>query len=399
MPSIPGGLSWDPQDRLQSTDHQGGGVTYYVYDSAGLRVRKVHRGQAATTSKERFYLGPWETYRETSDLLGTPTLDLERETLHVHDPAAAASAPPPSSSARTPRSSPTRSSPLRLQRIAAAYVASRPSQATTKRVAVMLTSLRCLLSTIAFSAGCTPIADRIPVRGPTSNGTYFLDKYEVSVSDYRACVRRGACSPPYPGRGREWRKLCTYFRSLPRAHEYPVDCVSVRQAQEYCKWRGGRLPTLDEWRWRQPGTVRDGPIRGASDLSPIATERPHTLEKAEHVRILGWSLLTACPWARVLEGRFTCMGTSTNGYQRREGSRLLEWPSTIQPRLTKSTSTPSQKEGFRFRRRQATSPLDFDAHTARNSASAALASEAPGGFSLASGCPASSLAFEHPACR
>ena len=46
MPSIPGGLSWDTQDRLQSTDHQGGGVTYYVYDSAGLRVRKVHRGQA-----------------------------------------------------------------------------------------------------------------------------------------------------------------------------------------------------------------------------------------------------------------------------------------------------------------------------------------------------------------
>ncbi len=42
MPSIPGGLTWDPQDRLQKTDHQGGGITYYVYDSAGMRVRKVH---------------------------------------------------------------------------------------------------------------------------------------------------------------------------------------------------------------------------------------------------------------------------------------------------------------------------------------------------------------------
>ena len=89
MPSIPGGLTWDPQDRLQKTDHQGGGVTYYVYDSAGMRVRKVHRNQAATTSKERYYLGPWETYRETTDLQGTPTLDLERETLHVHTPAGA----------------------------------------------------------------------------------------------------------------------------------------------------------------------------------------------------------------------------------------------------------------------------------------------------------------------
>ena len=89
MPSIPGGLTWDPQDRLQKTDHQGGGVTYYVYDSAGMRVRKVHLNQAATTSKERYYLGPWETYRETTDLQGTPTLDQERETLHVHTPAGA----------------------------------------------------------------------------------------------------------------------------------------------------------------------------------------------------------------------------------------------------------------------------------------------------------------------
>ncbi|HRI07001.1 MAG TPA: RHS repeat-associated core domain-containing protein [Nannocystaceae bacterium] len=89
MPSIPGGLTWDPQDRLQKTDHQGGGVTYYVYDSAGMRVRKVHLNQAATTAKERYYLGPWETYRETTDLQGTPTLDLERETLHVDTPAGA----------------------------------------------------------------------------------------------------------------------------------------------------------------------------------------------------------------------------------------------------------------------------------------------------------------------
>jgi RHS repeat-associated protein len=89
MPTIPGGLTWDPQDRLIKTDHQGGGVTYYVYDSAGQRVRKVHLNQAATISTERYYLGPWETYRKTTDLQGTPTLDTERETLHVHTPAGA----------------------------------------------------------------------------------------------------------------------------------------------------------------------------------------------------------------------------------------------------------------------------------------------------------------------
>ncbi|HHM13107.1 MAG TPA: hypothetical protein ENJ16_06105, partial [Planctomycetaceae bacterium] len=90
MNSIPGGLSWDPQDRLQKTGHLGGGDVFYVYDSAGMRVRKVHINQTGTTRKERFYLGPWETYRETKDLLGTPTLDLERETLHVQNTAGAA---------------------------------------------------------------------------------------------------------------------------------------------------------------------------------------------------------------------------------------------------------------------------------------------------------------------
>lgn len=88
--SIPGGLTWDPQDRLQQSGHLGGGDVYYVYDSAGMRARKVWVNQGGTASKERFYLGPWETYRETTDLQGTPTLDLERETLHVDDAAGAA---------------------------------------------------------------------------------------------------------------------------------------------------------------------------------------------------------------------------------------------------------------------------------------------------------------------
>ena len=48
-----------------------GGAGGLLYDSAGMRVRKVHLNQAATTSKERYYLGPWETYRETTDLQGS----------------------------------------------------------------------------------------------------------------------------------------------------------------------------------------------------------------------------------------------------------------------------------------------------------------------------------------
>ena len=82
---IPGGLTWDHDDRLQVSGHLGGGTTYYVYDGAGQRVRKVHVNQAGTTSKQRLYFGAWELYREHKNLNNTPVLDLERETLHVHD--------------------------------------------------------------------------------------------------------------------------------------------------------------------------------------------------------------------------------------------------------------------------------------------------------------------------
>ncbi len=75
------GMFWDEDDRLARTEHGGGGTTYYVYDSAGQRVRKVSVNQNGTQSKERLYFGAWETYRERQG----QALDHERETLHVAD--------------------------------------------------------------------------------------------------------------------------------------------------------------------------------------------------------------------------------------------------------------------------------------------------------------------------
>lgn len=85
MPSIPGGLTWDADDRLQQTDRLDLSVTYYVYDGAGQRVRKVTVNGAGSTRKQRLYFGAWELYREEHNISTTPVLDLERATLHVHD--------------------------------------------------------------------------------------------------------------------------------------------------------------------------------------------------------------------------------------------------------------------------------------------------------------------------
>jgi RHS repeat-associated protein len=92
MPGIPV-LRWDYSDRLHATARQAAAdrgipeTTYYVYDAAGQRVRKVTEraatgGHAHSRKSERIYLGTFEIYREYAHD-GTATL--ERETLHVLD--------------------------------------------------------------------------------------------------------------------------------------------------------------------------------------------------------------------------------------------------------------------------------------------------------------------------
>jgi RHS repeat-associated protein len=94
MPHLPL-VEWDYHDRLQATSTQvvsNGGTpetTYYAYDTAGQRARKVTEreapaGQTPTRKQERIYLGAFEMYRDYDGSGATVTL--ERETLHImHD--------------------------------------------------------------------------------------------------------------------------------------------------------------------------------------------------------------------------------------------------------------------------------------------------------------------------
>jgi RHS repeat-associated protein len=80
-------MRWDFNDRLVATARQvvtegTPEMTYYVYDAAGQRVRKVTERQDGTRKNERAYLGGFEVYWEYD---GSGTVTLERETLHVMD--------------------------------------------------------------------------------------------------------------------------------------------------------------------------------------------------------------------------------------------------------------------------------------------------------------------------
>jgi RHS repeat-associated protein len=85
MPHLPL-MNWDFKDQLhvtqQTEDHGPADRTYYVYDSAGQRVRKVTVGTNSKKKYERIYIGGFEVYREYRH---DGSINLERETLHVMD--------------------------------------------------------------------------------------------------------------------------------------------------------------------------------------------------------------------------------------------------------------------------------------------------------------------------
>jgi formylglycine-generating enzyme required for sulfatase activity len=93
-----------------------------------------------------------------------------------------------------------------------------------------------------------------PERLATLTRSYFIDKFEVSVPRYRACVEAGACTRPM-GEPSDAFSPCTYeltahddlWKREGLLGEHPVNCMSWYQAEAYCRWKGGRLPTDAEW--------------------------------------------------------------------------------------------------------------------------------------------------------
>ncbi len=78
---------------------------------------------------------------------------------------------------------------------------------------------------------------------------FHIDKYEVTVNQYKECVDADKCSPPESGND---DRDCNWEHSNRGNH--PVNCVNWNQAKAYCKYAGKRLPTEAEWEKAARGT-------------------------------------------------------------------------------------------------------------------------------------------------
>ncbi len=104
-----------------------------------------------------------------------------------------------------------------------------------------------------FTMGSDPAVDPDAYDGEMPQHPVYVDafrisKYEVTNAQYAQCVRATVCDEP---------RAVQYY-SDPAYADYPVYYVSWFDAQMFCEWVGGRLPTEAEWEKAARGT--DGRI-------------------------------------------------------------------------------------------------------------------------------------------
>jgi hypothetical protein len=116
-----------------------------------------------------------------------------------------------------------------------------------------------------------------PENGNGALHPYCLGTHEVTTGQYSACVAAGKCQaaqsdfdPAAPAAEPSRDPLAQCNAARPGHDPHPMNCVTFRQAEEYCAWRGGRLPTESEWEFAAKESA--GSAGGLVDLLGSVSE-------------------------------------------------------------------------------------------------------------------------------
>ncbi|WP_437332908.1 SUMF1/EgtB/PvdO family nonheme iron enzyme [Sorangium sp. So ce394] len=182
-----------------------------------------------------------------------------------------------SPASKKPAQAPAARAPAKASPTGRAVATAPAGAATAVATAAPAESAATEASAAAPAAPAAPPADMVFIgpltttigaageaRQVTLTRGFYIDRNEVTVRAYRACMQQRMCSTAdhvsltpelLPGaqapaasedqkEAELWSRRCNEPRN---ATGHPINCVDYSQAESYCRFRGRRLPTEAEW--------------------------------------------------------------------------------------------------------------------------------------------------------
>jgi formylglycine-generating enzyme required for sulfatase activity len=89
-------------------------------------------------------------------------------------------------------------------------------------------------------------------RLPIEVSEFRIAKWPTTIAQYKDCIASGGCPPPANDaclhrEGGGPLDAPNYEDEAEVDEQLPATCVGIGQAQAYCAWVGGALPTISQW--------------------------------------------------------------------------------------------------------------------------------------------------------
>ena len=140
--------------------------------------------------------------------------------------------------------------------------------------------------TVEIAANTVQVGFAIGViREPKEVSDFTISRYPVTRGEFLACVQAGACAKSSAPRclpsGTTDRLDRPTIDDDRFPDEAPATCVGLDEAQKYCSWAGGQLPTLEQWMLAARGPAVSRYAWGVA--TPTCQHHPRTADREKQI--------------------------------------------------------------------------------------------------------------------